>query len=194
MSPVPSLKTVTAILKAAQSGDPKAADDLFSLVYAELRALASSRLRAMRDPARMNTLQTTALVHEAYLKLMGGEAEGLGWESRAHFFGSAARAMQNILVDRARRKGREKHGGGRRQVVLHDGADLAEVAGIDYIELQRSLERLTQLDSRKHEVVLLKFFGGLDIDDIASILQISPATVKRDWEFAKAWLHNDMSS
>ncbi|MBC7773464.1 MAG: sigma-70 family RNA polymerase sigma factor [Pyrinomonadaceae bacterium] len=187
-------KTATAILKAVQSGDPKAADALFSLVYAELRVLASSRLRAMRNPARMNTLQTTALVHEAYLKLMGGEADKLSWESRAHFFGSAARAMQNILVDRVRRKGREKHGGGCRQVAFHDNADFSDVPGIDYVELEQALRRLTVHDPRKHEVVLLKFFGGLDIDEIASTLQISAATVKRDWEFAKAWLLHDMSS
>ena len=176
---------VTSILSAIEQGDAQAAEQLLPLVYDELRKLAAHRL-ASEKPG--HTLQATALVHEAYLRLVGGEASPLGWNGRAHFFGAAAEAMRRILVDNARRKRAVKRGGDRRHVSL-DGLDHAEQARPEQLlALDEALSRLAAEDSRKAELVKLRFFTGLSIEATAEALGISPATAKRWWTFARAWL------
>lgn len=163
------------------------AASLLPQVYRELRALAESRLRRL-PPGQ--TLQPTALVHEAYMRLVGSADPG--WNGRGHFFGAAARAMRNILVDEARRKGAEKRGGGRLRVDLPDSALAAITRHADMLELDEALERLEQIDERKGSVVMLRVFCGLTIDQTAMALGLSAATVERDWAYAKAWLHREL--
>ncbi|MCB9914902.1 MAG: sigma-70 family RNA polymerase sigma factor [Planctomycetes bacterium] len=163
-------------------GDADAAARVWELVYEELRGLAGARLAAL-PPGQ--TLQSTALVNEAWLKLRGGAAS---WEGRAHFFGAAARAMRNILVDRARSRQRELRGDARRRVPL-TGLDVAELGAEDgLLELDRALAQLEQLDARSAKVVQLRYFAGLTIAEAAEVLGLSHATVEREWSFAKAWL------
>ena len=160
--------------------------ELLPEVYDELRRLARARLA--REPAGL-TLQPTALVHEAYLRLTK-HAPNQRWDRRGHFFGAAAIAMRRILVERARHYRRVRHGGNERRVELDQetpapGADLADVLAID-----QALTRLEQLDATKARVVLLRYFGGLTIEETASAMDLSPATVKNEWAFARAWLHD----
>ncbi len=181
---------VTLVLKAAAGGDRVAAERLLPLVYDELRRLAKARL-ARTPPG--NTLQPTALVHEAYIKAVG-EADP-GWDGRGHFFAAAARAMRNILVDQARRKAAVKHGGGGRREQL-DSDDLAieSPTGGDVLALDEALTRLEQDDARKAQVVMLRFFGGLSNEQIAQALGISLPTVERDWRFARSWLQQQLGA
>lgn len=183
MPHAPTPGEVTLILKAAAGGDRRAADQLLPLVYEQLRALA--RQRMARTPPG-NTLQPTALVHEAYLKAVG-EADP-GWDGRGHFYAAAARAMRNILVDQARRKAALKHGGGAKR----DGADPDDLAieapTPDVLALDGVLSRLEAEDPRKAQVVMLRFFGGLTSEQIAEALGVSLPTVERDWRFARSWL------
>jgi RNA polymerase sigma factor (TIGR02999 family) len=166
---------------------PRPAQDLVPLLYTELRKLA--RARMARLPAG-NTLQPTALVHQAYLRLAEGDAQ---WNGPGHFFGAAALAMRQILVDQARRKRAVKHGGDRERVDA-DEVDLPiESPGSDVLALDRALDRLTEEDPRKARIVLLRYFAGLDREETAKALELSVRTVDREWKFAVAWLHREMT-
>ena len=167
----------------------EAADDLMPLLYHELRRLARS-MRAARPPG--TTLQTTDLVHEAYLKLVGEEDPG--WNGRAHFFGAAARAMREILVDQARRKGRIKHGGGLKRVPADDAPLQIEPPEENMLALNEALERLESDDQRKGEIVNLRYFAGLTIPETAEVLGISTRTVEREWQFSRAWLYTQLKN
>jgi RNA polymerase sigma-70 factor, ECF subfamily len=178
---------VTALLAEFAKGNDEAASKLIPLVYAELRRLASSYMRRERSD---HTLQATALVHEAYLKLV--DQRSVNWQSRAHFFGVAAQVMRRILVDHARGHLREKRGGEQRAVPIDEALVFAPEQSLDLVKLDQALERLTKLDPRQGKIVELRFFGGLTVEQTAELLDISPKTVKRDWSMAKAWLHGDL--
>jgi|SRR5579859_4396798 len=190
---------VTVALEAVRRGDPQAAENLLKAVYDELRELAHARLT--REPGRGAgmTLEATALVHEAYLRVVAsseGRPEPQRWENRGHFFGAAALAMRRILVERARHRKRFKHGGGRDRIELNDQLDLVqtdEKDGTDLIALDEALEKLEKLDPRKAKVVSLRYFGGLSVEEAAAAMDLSTATVKNDWAFARAWLHRELS-
>jgi len=178
----------TEILKAVGEGDPRAAEQLLPCVYAELRTLARA-LMAKTPPG--NTLQPTALVHQAYLRVVGDQDPG--WNSRGHFFAAAAQAMRRILVEQARRKAAVKHGGGQRRTDI-DGAEVAiESPGEDILAVDEALELLAQLDARKARVVELRYFVGLDIAETAQVLGVSAPTVERDWRFARAFLYDQLT-
>ncbi len=183
---------VTQVLNAAAAGDSRAAAELLPLVYEELRKLARSRM-ARTPPG--NTLQPTALVHEAYVRLIGSEDSG--WNSRGHFFAAAAQAMRQILVDQARKKASVKHGGAHQRVDA-DGVDLVEPIisppTDDILSLNEALTRLEQADPRKARVVMLRYFAGLSSAETAAALGISVPTVERDWRFAKTLLYTLLSS
>lgn len=179
---------VTRLLDQVATGDPKASAELLPLVYEELRRLARSRMA--QEPAGI-TLQPTALVHEAYMRLVGSNDSS--WNGRGHFFGAAALAMRRILVERARSVHRLKRGGARRRVELDDRVgdrepDPAEVIGIDEV-----LTKLEAIDRRKAEVVVMRYFAGLTIEEIGAALGLSVAQVKGEWSFARAWLHRELS-
>lgn len=178
---------VTLVLQAAASGDREAAERLLPLVYNELRALARARL-AKTPPG--NTLQPTALVHEAYIKAVGKADPG--WDGRGHFFGAAARAMRNILVDQARRKAALRHGGDRRRDALAPDELPIEAPTDNLLALDDALTRLEKEDPRKAQVVMLRFFSGLSHEQIAELLGVSVPTVERDWRFARAWLAKEL--
>src|SRR5689334_2990203 len=179
------MTNVTCILSAIEQGDPRAAEQLLPLVYDELRRLAAQKL-AQEKPGQ--TLQATALVHEAYLRLVGGGASAISWNSRGHFFGAAAEAMRRILVENARQKRAVKRAGDRVRVSL-EGLDLADEAPPEQLlALDEALTRLAAEDPQKAELVKLRFFTGLSIEATAEALGISPATAKRWWTFARAWL------
>ncbi len=180
---------VTDLLQAWASGDQGALDELLPLVYDELRRQAK---RYMRAQPVGHTLQTTALVHEAYLRLVG--QSDLEWKGRAHFFGVAAKAMRSILVDHARARSAAKRGGAARAITLGDGGGIAGVQmSVDVLALHAALGQLAELDPRKSELVELRYFGGLGIDEAAAVLGVSPATVKREWITARAWLRRELS-
>jgi RNA polymerase sigma factor (TIGR02999 family) len=174
---------VTQILAQIEQGDPSAADKLLPLVYDELRKMAASKM-AHENPGQ--TLQATALVHEAYLRLVRGEART--WDSRAHFFAAAAEAMRRILINRARDKGRIKRGGDRQHVDLDKIDIAAETPADDLLAVDDALERLAQEHSQCAEIVKLRFYAGLTIEDAAASLGISPRTAKRHWAYARACL------
>jgi RNA polymerase sigma factor (TIGR02999 family) len=183
---------VTALLRAHVAGDPDALGRLLPRVYDDLRRIARGRLRHERDD---HTLSTADLVHEAYLEL-ASSADRVDWQSRAHFFAVASRAMRNVLVDHAERRGAAKRGGGARAASLHDLLDeqpAAERPLDDLIAINDALARLEALDPRKARVVECRFFGGLSLEETAEALGSSPATVSRDWAFARAWLHRELA-
>src|SRR3954452_6095862 len=182
------MNEVTRILAAIGHGEPQAADRLLPLVYDELRRLAARRL-AHEKPGQ--TLQATALVHDAYLRLVGpGDARG--WDGRGHFFAAAAEAMRRILVENARRKRTEKHGGRLERQDL-DGIDVeASTPSEDLLALDEALSKLEAEDPVKAQIVKLRYFAGLTEQDAASVLGISRATVQRHWRYAKAWLHSEL--
>jgi RNA polymerase sigma factor (TIGR02999 family) len=183
------MSEVTRILAAIERGDVRAADQLLPLVYQELRRLAAQK---MSQEVPGQTLQATALVHEAYIRLVG--AQNQNWSSRGHFFAAAAEAMRRILIDIARRKNSLKHGGDRQRVDL-DGALVAnddDTSADDLIALDEALERLSKKDKVKADLVKLRYFAGLTIEQTAEILSISPTTAKRYWAFARAWLVREM--
>ena len=181
-------RAVTQILQAVEAGDATAAERLLPVVYAELRKLGRS-LMAKVPPG--NTLQPTALVHEAYLRLVGREDPG--WNSRGHFFAAAALAMRRILVEQARRKGRHKHGGGGKRLDANEFDIPIETPSEDVLALHEALESLRRRDKRKCDVVMLRYFAGLTIEETAKVMNISEPTVKRDWRFARVLLHEQLN-
>ena len=182
------MNEVTQILDAVARGDACAADRLLPLVYDELRRLAGQK---MAQEKAGQTLQATALVHEAYLRLLG-DGQPQPWNSRGHFFAAAAEAMRRILVDRARRKRRPKHGGDRRRIEL-DEALPGATAREDLLALDEALTRLAAQEPLKAELVKLRYFAGLSLEEAAACLDISPATAKRHWAVARAWLFAALS-
>jgi RNA polymerase sigma factor (TIGR02999 family) len=182
------MSDVTRILNAIEQGDPHAAEELLPLVYEELRKLAAERM-AQEKPGQ--TLQATALVHEAYLRLVDGK-EAQHWDSRGHFFAAAAESMRRILVESARKKKRQRHGGSHRRVDLQDAVSLADSSQDDLLALDEALTRLAAQEPAKAELVKLRHFAGLSIDEAADLMHISRATAKRYWAFARAWLLAEM--
>ena len=181
---------ITQVLDAVERGDPHATSRLLPMVYEELRRLAAQKLAA--EPAGQ-TLQPTALVHEAYLRLLGPEGGAHRWDSRGHFFAAAAEAMRRILVDNARRKARPKHGGDRERVDLDQQPLTAPERSEDLLALDEALDRLAAEDAQKAELVKLRYFAGLSVEEAALALDVSPATAKRHWAYARAWLHDALS-
>jgi RNA polymerase sigma factor (TIGR02999 family) len=177
------MSEVTRILQSMESGDAKRADELLPLVYEELRKLAAAK---MANESSTQTLQPTALVHEAWLRLTGNE--NVKWNGRAHFFGAAAEAMRRILIDNARRKRALRHGGDQKRVDLQD-IDVAEVAKEDeLLDMNDALEEFAVIDKQKAELVKLRYFIGLSVEESAAILGVSVPTANRWWVFARAWL------
>ena len=178
---------ITRLLNAADDGDTLAAARLYELVYGELKLLAAAN---MRREASGHTLQPTALVNEAYLRLRPAEAN---WANRRHFFGAAAEAMRRILVDHARRKHAQKRGDGLERVTLADLDVATDAPDVDVLALDEALTALKTQDPRLEQVVSLRYFAGMGIEQVAEALGLSPATVKRDWTFARAWLAEHMT-
>jgi len=183
------MSDVTQILSQIEQGDPQAAEKLLPLIYDELRKLAAIKL-AQEKPGQ--TLQATALVHEAYVRLVDGQAD-YGWNSRGHFFGAAAEAMRRILVERARRKSGPAAGGGHCRVELSDLAAEVQGTDVDLIALSESLDKLQSKDPRAAELVKLRFFAGLTRHQAAEVLGISVATADNDWAYAKGWLKVELA-
>lgn len=175
------------IARADESVPPFDSKKIAPIVYEQLKRLAHSFLRHER---RDHSLQTTALVHEAYLRL--ADQRKVSWQNRAHFLGIAAQAMRRILVDHARSQRRIKRGGGRKGVALFEEAALIGDTPIDYLALDEAMNKLAEKDEKKCRIVELRFFGGLSVEETADALGVSTATVKRDWRMAKAWLHREM--
>ena len=182
------MNEVTRILSGIEAGDPHAAAQLLPLVYDELRKLAAQRL-AQEKPGQ--TLQATALVHEAYLRLVDGD-QARHWNSRGHFFAAAAEAMRRILVEDARRKARPKHGGGRQRQAMHPDLAAAPEPDEDLLALDAALARLARTDSLKARLVELRYFAGLTGEQAAQVLGISPTTADRYWAYARAWLQTEV--
>ena len=184
---VPSPKEVTRLLIDWGNGDQAALDELIPLVYDELRRLAG---RYMRRESQGHTLQTSALVNEAYLRLI--DQKSVQWQNRAHFFGVAAQLMRRILVDHARSRSRAKRGGRAQMVSLTEQAVISkEVAEV--IALDEALKNLAEMDPRKSQIVEMRFFGGLTTEEVAEVLKVTSRTVEREWRKAKAWLHHAIS-
>ena len=179
---------VTQLLIDWSNGDKAAVDKLIPLVYDELRRLARYYMRRERAGA---TLQTTALVNEAYLRLV--DQKKVQWQNRAHFFAIAAQLMRRILIDRARKRYNSKRGGDVRKVSLDQAAIVSTGRSSDLVALDEALTDLEAIDQRKSKVVELRFFGGLNIEETAEVMSISPATVQREWSMAKAWLYREIS-
>lgn len=180
---------VTAFLADWSRGNPSALQQLLPLVYAELRRIAARQLRNERVG---HTLQPTALVHEAYLRLV--DQRQVDWQNRAHFFGVAAQVMRRILVDHARRHTAGKRGKGVRCVSVDDAPELAASDEVPILALDHALDRLAKVDSELARIVELRAFGGLTIEEAAHVLKVSPSTAKRDWRTAKAWLNRELGS
>ena len=180
---------VTGLLLAWKDGDEAALDQLIPLVYQELHRIAR---RCLAGERRGHSLQTTALVNEAYLRLI--DVQRVGWQDRTHFLAVSARLMRRILVDIARAKRYQKRGGGAVKVTLDEALGVSDEADPDLVLLDDALQALSQVDERKGRVIELRFFGGLSVDETASVLKVSPETVMRDWRMAKAWLRREMRS
>ena len=180
---------LTRLLEAWRQGDSKAADELVPLVYAELRRIAAAKLRSERDG---HTLQPTALVNEAWLRLM--QQHGSGWENRAQFFAIAAQAMRRILVDHARKRHAAKRGDGEAPVDFEDVSHVLSVVLPDdrLLALDDALQALATLDARQARIIELRFFGGMSVEETASVVGVSPTTVKREWATGRAWLFREM--
>lgn len=184
--PIPD--EITSMLKAWSEGDRAAADQFMPLIYDELRRQARRFLN--RERAN-HTLQTTALVHEAYLRLI--EQRDVSWQNRAHFFGIAAQMMRRILVNHAVSRKRDKRGGTAEKIQLDETIQIrAADKGVDLIELDEALNRLEKLDERQSRVVELRYFGGMSIEETAEVMALSPATVKREWNMARTWLRAEL--
>ena len=187
MTPAPH--EITRLLKDWGDGDQSALDKLMPLVYDELHRLAHHHMRREK-PGHM--LQTSALVNEAYLRLI--DASQVDWQNRAHFFGIAAQLMRRILVDHARKLRYQKRGGDAHQVSLDEALVVSEERAADVVALDDALKGLAEIDQRKGQIVELRFFGGLSIEETAEVLKVSPGTVMRDWTLAKAWLRRAVTS
>lgn len=183
-----SREDVTVLLMELKKGNQEAAEQLIPVVYNELRRLASNYMRRERSD---HTLQATALVHEAYLKLVEQKVD---WQGRAHFFGVAAQMMRRILIDHARGHLRDKRGGGVIPVPLDEALVFAPEQASELLRLDSSLDRLAKIDPRQGKIVELRFFAGLTVEQTADVLGISAKTVKREWSMAKAWLHGDLKA
>ncbi len=182
------MSDVTQLLNAAEAGDPKATEQLLPLVYEELRKLAAAKV-AQEKPGQ--TLQATALVHEAWMRLVGSE-EQKAWNGRAHFFGAAAEAMRRILVDRARQKARLRHGGGLERVDLENVNLATDDSDETVLAIHEALDALAREAPQKAEIVKLRYFTGLEHEEIAQALGISEPTVRRHWAFARSWLYAEL--
>jgi RNA polymerase sigma-70 factor (ECF subfamily) len=178
---------VTQLLIELTKGNNEATSKLIPLVYKELHRLARRQMRGERSD---HTLQATALVNEAYLRLV--ENRPVRWQNRAHFFAVAAQMMRRILIDHARSHLREKRGGGQKTLALDEGLVFGPEQSMELVQLDRSLSRLAEIDPRQSKIVEMRFFAGLTVEETAEVLQISPKTVKREWSIAKAWLHGDL--
>ena len=183
-----SPKEITRLLVAWGNGDESALAGLTPLVYEELHRLAHHYMSGERAG---HTLQTTALVNEAYVRLI--DWKNVRWQNRAHFFGVSAQLMRRILVDFARTRGYQKRGGGARPVTLDDAAVVTDDRGADMVALDEALLALAKLDARQSRVVELRFFGGLNVEETAEVLKVSSGTVRRDWSLARAWLHRELA-
>ena len=181
-------KNITELLVGYGRGDKEALDQLMPIVYEELRRQAA---RYLRNESPGHTLQTTALIHEAYVRLV--DQRHVHWQNRAHFFGIAAQLMRRILVDHARTKKRVKRGGSDIKVSLGDADVAVKGQDLDVVALDEALQRLAAIDEQQARVVELRFFSGLSVEETAEVMSISKATVKRDWSMAKAWLHRELS-
>ncbi len=188
---------ITLLLEKAGGGDVHAASELLPLIYEELRRLASSNMAGEGHGGAGHTLQPTALVHEAYLRLLGPSGAEADWNGRGHFFAAAAIAMRRILIDRARARRSVKRGGELSRVLLHDNvsaaAPLDSQDADELLLLDEALTKLEALDERKSRVVMLRYYAGLSVEQTAAALSVSAATVKNDWAFAKAWLNRALS-
>ena len=184
----PSSHQVTRLLADWRGGDQEALERLIALVYDELRRIAG---RYMRGERENHTLQTSALVNEAYLRL--ADHRKIDWQNRAHFFGVAAQAMRHVLVDHARSRDRLKRGGGALKVALEEAGDVTDEEAAELVALDDALRSLAAFDERKARVVELRYFGGLTTEEAAEVLGVSPATVERDWSAARAWLMRELS-
>jgi RNA polymerase sigma factor (TIGR02999 family) len=183
----PSPQEITQLLLAWRNGDNEALNRLIPMVYDELRRFAH---RYMNKRFAGQTLQTTALVNEAYIRLVGQDQ--VDWQNRTHFFAVCARVMRNLLVDRARSRQADKHGGGARRVSLDDAAIVLPERQIDLLALDEALDRLAGIDPRKSQIVEMRYFGGMSVEETAEVLAVSPITVKREWLKARAWLYREM--
>ncbi|WP_068140316.1 ECF-type sigma factor [Roseimaritima ulvae] len=184
-------RDVTQILSAIENGDRQAANELLPLVYEELRRLASSKMNKERSS---QTLQPTALVHEAFLRLVGGE-DSPKWEGRGHFFAAAAESMRRILIDNARRRGRGKRGGDFVRHELHENSAVVPSEDVDeLLSLDEALTKLSAQDPDLAKLVELRYFTGLTIEETADVLGVSPRTTKRNWAYARAWLQREMGN
>jgi RNA polymerase sigma-70 factor (ECF subfamily) len=184
----PEPDQVTRLLKKWNDGDETALEQLMPLVHDELHRLAH---RHMRQEGPGHILQTSALINEAYLRLF--DQPQIRWENRAHFFGIAARLMRRILVDDARKRNSDKRGGSLIQIPLDEATGVVQEQAANVAALDEALQRLEKIDSRQGQIVELRFFGGLNIEQTAEVLKVSPGTVMRDWTFARAWLRNEMN-
>ncbi|WP_146393794.1 ECF-type sigma factor [Planctomycetes bacterium CA13] len=181
---------ITQILSAIEAGDPRAANDLLPLVYEELRRLAASRMNQEKSG---QTLQPTALVHEAFMRLVGGNVSQQ-WDGRGHFFAAAAESMRRILIENARRKGRAKRGGEIKRRDLYDDVAVVDTDNVDeLLFLDEALNKLALEDPQLAKLVELRYFTGLTIEETAKVLGVSPRTTKRNWAYARAWLQREMS-
>jgi RNA polymerase sigma factor (TIGR02999 family) len=186
-SPTPG--TVTRLLEAARGGDRDALATLLPVVYDELRRLAAGYMRHERSD---HTLQPTALVHEAYVRLVG--ETDLAWQNRAHFFGMAAQAMRSILVDHARAHAALKREGGRVKVAVSEEMVASAEPAIDFLALDEALRRLALMDEQQARIVELRFFAGLTVEETSEVMRLSPTTVKREWRTARAWLYRQLTA
>jgi RNA polymerase sigma factor (TIGR02999 family) len=183
------LPEITRILKSWSGGNREAVDDLMPLVYDELHKVAQQYLRRQRTD---HTLQPTALVNEAYLKLI--DISDVEWQDRAHFFAFASQVMRHILVDYARGQAREKRGGGAQKLSLDEAISYSKETEVDLLALDEALSELATIDEKQGKIVELRFFGGLTVEETGVVMRISPATVKREWRIAKAWLFKRMKA
>ncbi len=184
---MPEDREVTQLLIDWSRGDREALDSMMPLVYSELRRMAASYLSRER---RDHTLQPTALVNEAYLRLI--DQQRVNWQNRAQFFGVAAQMMRRILINHANERVAAKRGGGAMKVSLSEAENEMEITDASLLALDESLNRLSELDPRKSRIIELKFFGGLSIEEIAEVMQLSHATIEREWTLSRAWLHREM--
>jgi RNA polymerase sigma factor (TIGR02999 family) len=188
LSKTPKQHEITQLLAEWSDGNQSALDELYPLVYDELHRLARRYMSREREG---HTLQTTALINEAYVRLV--DQRNVHWANRSHFFAISAQIMRRILIDHARRHGYAKRGGGAQQVSLDEAAIVTRTAGAELLRLDEALKSLAEMDPRRSQVVELRYFGGLNNEEIAGVLNISENTVTRDWNMARAWLHQQLS-